>query len=167
MLTFTSTCLLTLYSLAEDFHLFHCIFIPLLISIMMPVFILGDIVIHIDDLPHNSSLSSLTSSSLTITFPPPQPPTIRSHPGLFNVNNYSTLKSSTLAFHVLTTLHFSSFSLPILLLKPSLKDLSMGNEHNCTIFEHPLALPFFGIGMKTKTFPVLWPLQTFPNLLTY
>ena len=31
-------------------------------------------------------------------------------------------------------------------------------------FEHSLALPFFGIGMKT---PVLQPLLSFPNLLTY
>ena len=33
-------------------------------------------------------------------------------------------------------------------------------------FEHSLALPFFGIGMKTP-FPVLWPLLSFPNLLAY
>ena len=33
-------------------------------------------------------------------------------------------------------------------------------------FEHSLALPFFGIGMKTP-FPVLWPLLGFPNLLAY
>ena len=29
-------------------------------------------------------------------------------------------------------------------------------------FEHSLALPFFGIGMKTP-FAVLWPLLSFPN----
>ena len=34
-------------------------------------------------------------------------------------------------------------------------------------FEHSLALPFFGIGMKTDFFPVLWPLPSIPNLLTY
>ena len=35
-------------------------------------------------------------------------------------------------------------------------------------FEHSLALPFFGIGMKTDlSFPVLWPLLNFPNLLAY
>ena len=33
-------------------------------------------------------------------------------------------------------------------------------------FEHSLALFFFGIGMKTL-FPVLWPLLSFPNLLSY
>ena len=31
-------------------------------------------------------------------------------------------------------------------------------------FEHSLALPFFELGMKT-TFPVFWPLLSFPNLL--
>ena len=58
------------------------------------------------------------------------------------------------------------------LLKPSLKDF----EHylaRCEMsaivwqFEHSLALPFFGIGMKTGPFPVLRPLLSFPNLLTY
>ena len=34
-------------------------------------------------------------------------------------------------------------------------------------FEHSLALLFFGIGMKTDLFPVLWPLLSFPNLLAY
>ena len=33
-------------------------------------------------------------------------------------------------------------------------------------FEHSLALSFFEIGMKTP-FPVLWPLLSFPDLLTY
>ena len=33
-------------------------------------------------------------------------------------------------------------------------------------FEHSLALPFLGIGMKTP-FPVLWPLLSFPSLLAY
>ena len=45
-----------------------------------------------------------------------------------------------------------------ILLKPSLKDFehyfaSMWNEHNCMVqLEHPLELPFFGIGMKTDLF---------------
>ena len=33
-------------------------------------------------------------------------------------------------------------------------------------FEHSLALPFFGIGMKTDLFQ-LWPLLSFPDLLAY
>ena len=34
-------------------------------------------------------------------------------------------------------------------------------------FEHSLTFPFFGTGMKTDLFPVLWPLLHFPNLLAY
>ena len=34
-------------------------------------------------------------------------------------------------------------------------------------FEHSLALLFFGTGMKTDLFQTLWPLLSFPNLLTY
>ena len=34
------------------------------------------------------------------------------------------------------------------------------------LFKYYLALPFFGIGAKL-TFPVLWPLLNFPNLLKY
>ena len=33
-------------------------------------------------------------------------------------------------------------------------------------FEHSLAFPIFGIGIKIP-FPVLWPLLSFPNLLAY
>ena len=44
-----------------------------------------------------------------------------------------------------------------MLLKHSLKDFehylaSIWNECNCTVVEHSLALPFFGIGMKTDLF---------------
>ena len=34
-------------------------------------------------------------------------------------------------------------------------------------FEHSLALPLFGIGMKTDLFPALWPLLSFLNLVAY
>ena len=34
-------------------------------------------------------------------------------------------------------------------------------------FEHSLVSPFFGTGMKNWPLPVLWPLLSFPNLLTY
>ena len=34
-------------------------------------------------------------------------------------------------------------------------------------FEDSLALSFFGIGMKTDIFPVLWPLLSFPYLLAF
>ena len=58
-----------------------------------------------------------------------------------------------------------------ILLKPGLKNFeyyfgSMWDECNCAVVWAFLALPFFGIGMKTP-FPVLWPLLSFPNLLTY
>ena len=71
---------------------------------------------------------------------------------------------------------FSKLSLYIwkflvhILLKPSLKDFehnlaSMWNEHNCTV-----AWIFFGIALlwdwnKNWSFPVLWPLLSFTNLL--
>ena len=43
------------------------------------------------------------------------------------------------------------------LLKPGLENFehyfaSMGDECNCATVEHSLALPFFGIGMKTDLF---------------
>ena len=43
---------------------------------------------------------------------------------------------------------------------------SMWDECNCVGDEHSLKLPFFWIGMN-MTFPVLWPLLSLPNLLTY
>ena len=59
-----------------------------------------------------------------------------------------------------------------ILLKPNLKDFgynfdNMWNEHNCT-----LVWMFFGIALlwdwnENWPFPVLWPLLSFPNLLTY
>ena len=53
------------------------------------------------------------------------------------------------------SLYTFKFSVHILLM-PSLKDFehnltSMRNKHNCRLFEHSLALPFFGIGIKTVT----------------
>jgi len=73
---------------------------------------------------------------------------------------------------------FSKYSLYIwkflvhILLKPSLKDFecylaSMWNEHNCVI-----VWTFFGIVLlwewnENWPFLVLWPLLSFPNLLTY
>ena len=58
------------------------------------------------------------------------------------------------------------------LLKPSLKEfehylVSRWNEHNCMVVR-----PFFGIAFlwdwnEKWPFPVLWPLLSFPNSLTY
>ena len=67
-------------------------------------------------------------------------------------------------------LYFWKFSVHILL-KPSLNDFernlaSMWNEYNCIII-----WTFFGIAIlqdwnENWTFPVLWPLLSFPHLLT-
>ena len=73
---------------------------------------------------------------------------------------------------------FSKYSLYIwnfsvhMLLKPSLKDFehylaSMWNEHNCTIVWIFFSIILFCDWLKNWPFPVLWPLQSFPNLLTY
>ena len=55
-------------------------------------------------------------------------------------------------------------------LKPNLKDFEhylarMWNECNCVVVWTLLALPFFGIRMKNELFQ-LWPVLSFPNLLT-
>ena len=66
------------------------------------------------------------------------------------------------------SLYIRRFSVHILL-RSSLKDLSislLACEMTAIVqyFELSLALPFFGIGMKTENFPVLWPLLSFPDL---
>ena len=57
-----------------------------------------------------------------------------------------------------------------ILLKPGLENFEhyFVSEMSAVVqyFEHSLALPFFGIGVKTP-FPVLWPLLSFPGLLAY
>ena len=70
-----------------------------------------------------------------------------------------------------STLYIWKFTVHILL-KPGLKNFehyftSIWDECNCVIVWASLALPFFGIGMKTDFFQVLWPLLNFPNLLAY
>ena len=55
-----------------------------------------------------------------------------------------------------TSLNIWKFMVHILL-KPGLENFehyftSMSDECNCAVFEHSLALPFFGIGMKTDLF---------------
>ena len=73
---------------------------------------------------------------------------------------------------------FSKTSLTIwkftvhILLKPGLENFehyfaSVWGECTCAVVWAFLALPFFGIGVKTDLFPVLWPLLTFPNSLAY
>ena len=70
-----------------------------------------------------------------------------------------------------SSLYIWKFSVHILL-KSSLKDFehylaSIWNEHNCM-----LVLTIFDIALlcdwnENRSLPVLWPLLTFPNLLTY
>ena len=55
-----------------------------------------------------------------------------------------------------TSLNIWKFTVHILL-KPGLENFehyftSMGDKCNCMVVEHSLALPFFGIGMKTDIF---------------
>jgi len=57
-------------------------------------------------------------------------------------------------------------------LKPSLKDfehylVSMWNECNCVAAWIFFGIAFFGDWNENWPFPVLWPLLSFPNLLTY
>ena len=67
----------------------------------------------------------------------------------------SNLISGSSAFSK-TSLNIWKFRVDVFL-KPGLENfehylISMWNEGNCVVFEHSLALPFFGIGMKTALF---------------
>ena len=77
-------------------------------------------------------------------------------------------------------LWFSAFSKPNLyiwkfsvhVLKPNLKNFehnlpSMRNEHNCTTVWAFLGTALLWDWNENWPFPVLWPLLSFPNLLTY
>ena len=82
----------------------------------------------------------------------------------------SNLTSGSSAFSK-SSLYIWKFSVHIPL-KSSLKDfehylVSTGMNAAIWQFEHSLALPFFGIGMKADFFPVTWPLLSFPNLQAY
>ena len=57
-----------------------------------------------------------------------------------------------------------------MLLKPGLENfylLACELSADVQWFEHSMTLPFFGIGMKTDLFPVLWTLLSSPYLLAY
>ena len=57
-----------------------------------------------------------------------------------------------------------------ILLKPGLGNfylLACEQSADVWWFEHSMTLPFFGIGMKTDLFPVLWTLLSFSCLLAY
>ena len=70
-----------------------------------------------------------------------------------------------------TSLNIWKFMVHILL-KPGLEDFehyfaSVWNECNCAVVWAFFGIAFLGIGMKSWTFPVLWPLLSFPILLAY
>ena len=60
-----------------------------------------------------------------------------------------------------------------ILLKPSWKDFKrhyfarMWNEHNCVVVWAFFGIAFLWYWNENWPFPVLWPLLSFPNLLTY
>ena len=70
-----------------------------------------------------------------------------------------------------SSLYIWKFSVHVLL-KSSLKDFehnltSMQNEHNCTIVWTSFGTALIWDWNENWLFPVLWPLLSFPNLLTY
>ena len=70
-----------------------------------------------------------------------------------------------------SSLHIWKFLVHILL-KPILKDFehyvaSMWNEQNCVIVWTFFGIAFLWDWYENWSFPVLWPLLSFPNLLTY
>ena len=74
---------------------------------------------------------------------------------LHDPTNVGNLISSSSIFSKLS-LYIQNFSIHVML-KPSLKDFehylaSMWNERNCMAVWHSLALPFFGVEMKTGLF---------------
>ena len=74
---------------------------------------------------------------------------------LYDPVNAGNLISGSSAF-LKSTLNIWKFSVHVLL-KPGLENFehyfaSVRDECNCVVVEHSLALPFFGIGMKTDLF---------------
>ena len=69
------------------------------------------------------------------------------------------------------SLYMWKFSVHVLL-KPSMKDFehkltSMWDEHNCMVVWAFFGIAFLWDWNESWPFPVLWPLLSFPNLLTY
>ena len=68
-------------------------------------------------------------------------------------------------------LYICKFLVPVLL-KPSLKDFQhyfacMWNEHSCTVVWTFFGIVFLWDWNENWPFPVLWPMLSFPDLLTY
>ena len=82
-----------------------------------------------------------------------------------------SLISGFFAFSKSSLLYIWKFLVHILL-KPTLKDFehypaSMWNECNCAVVSTLFGLAFFEDWNENWPFPVLWPLLSFPDLLTY
>jgi len=89
---------------------------------------------------------------------------------LYDPANVSNLISGSSAFSK-SSLYIWKFSLPILL-KLSLKDFehnltNMGNECNCLVVWTVLGTALVWDWNENSPLPVLWPLLSFLNLLTY
>ena len=89
----------------------------------------------------------------------------------YDPTDVGNLISDSFAFSK-SSLNIWKFSVHVLL-KPGLENFehylaSVWDECNLQYFEHSLALPFFGTGMKTVIYQCcVWPLLSFPNLLAY
>ena len=89
---------------------------------------------------------------------------------LYDPTNVGNLISDSSAFSK-PSLYIWKFLVQILL-KPSLKDFehnltSMWNECNCMVVWTFLGIALIWDWNENWPFPVLWPLLSFPNLLTY
>ena len=89
---------------------------------------------------------------------------------LYDLMNVGNLISSSSAFSK-SCLYIWKFSVHVLL-KPSLKDFehylaSMWNEHNSIVVWTFIGIALLWDWNENWPFQVLWPLLSFPNLLTY
>ena len=89
---------------------------------------------------------------------------------LYNPMGVDNLRSGSFAFSK-SSFYIRKFSIHILL-KPNLKDFehdlaSMWNEYNCAVVWTFSDIALLWHWNENWTFPVLWPLLSFPNLLEY
>ena len=88
----------------------------------------------------------------------------------YNPLGVDNLRSGSFAFSK-SSFYIQKFSIHILL-KPNLKDFehdlaSMWNEYNCAVVWTFSDIALLWHWNENWTFPVLWPLLSFPNLLEY
>ena len=90
---------------------------------------------------------------------------------LYDIMNADNLTSGSSAFSKKSSLYIWKFSVCILL-KPSFKNFehnfaSMWNECNCMVVWTFFGISFLWDWNENWPFLVLWPLLSFPNLLTF